>query len=142
MPPKAKSSPAATPLQTEAEQVAAAPVVEQPTPDTPDAPSTTSTDEELKARVTAIMAEQFGGEDGAPAEGVTPWNDMVRQMVIEADQLETAYQQILKKKEANRTLLRAFRDMGQLPGDVCEFYYTTRKRKTKAEKAAEKANGA
>lgn len=125
------------PMQTEAEQIAAAPVVEAPQTQT-----IVSADEALKARVTEIMSDQFGGEDGEPKEGVTKWNDMVRQQVIEADSLATQRESIYKKQEANRTLLRAFRDMEQIPGDVVEYFYTTRVRKTKAQKEAEKTANA
>lgn len=131
MPPRNKT--------VEQQQVEDAPIVEAPP-----APETTPVDPDdaLEAAVTALMAEQFGGEDNEPQEGVARWDDMVREMAVEADRLETEYRTILKKKEDNRTLLRAFVGMKKLPAEISRYYYPERKRLTKAEKAAKDAAAA
>ena len=132
----ARNKPAAQPrveAPTEAEQVAAAPVVETETPAPVDPAA------ELEKEVQELFSQQFGGEDRSPQEGVTPWDNMVREMAVEADRLQTEYERILKAKEDNRTLLRAFVGMDKLPEIVANYYYPPRKRLTKAEKAAQQA---
>ena len=94
---------------------------------------------ELANTVRELIEAQFGGEDQEPTEGTERWDPIVREMVIEADKLETEYRSILQKKEDNRTLLRAFAGMGKVPAEIPEFYYPPRKRLTKAEREAAKA---
>lgn len=128
----------------EQKQVESAPIVE-----TPEHVSVKNTDKakepteaekaaaELEARVKDFIDKQFGGVDendegtGEPQEGVEKLPDFVREQIIEADRLETEYRSILTRKEANRTLLRALSDMGQIPTDVPSFYYPPRQRKGK-----------
>lgn len=119
---------------TEAEQVRDAPIVEGDnttnvsTPVSAEESAEDAARRELEERVTALFAEQFAGEEGEPAEGVTPWDAIVREQVLEADRLETTYRQTLAMKEANRTLLRAFAGMGKVPLDVADYYYKPTKR--------------
>ena len=63
---------------TEQEQIANAPVVEDTTVDS----GTASSDDKLKAEVTALIEAQYGNE-GEPTEGTERWDDIVREMVID-----------------------------------------------------------
>lgn len=111
---------------TEQDEVANAPVVEE----TVDAVAD-STDAILEARVQEIFSAQFGGEGNGPVDGTAKWDDIVREMAVEADNLENEYRTVLTKKEHNRTLLRAFAGMGKVPTEVPDFYYPPRKRRSK-----------
>lgn len=84
-----------------------------------------------------LVKDQFGGDDHEPVEGTERWDDMVREQVIEADRLETMKREVYAKMEANRTLLRAFRDMGKLPAEVVEVYYKTSARGPRKKKDTE-----
>ena len=125
---------------TEEQLVADAPIVEgdNTTNESATAP-TEGQDAEREAlieRATALIQEQFGGEDGAPKEGVTAWPEHIRQVVLDADRLEVEYRQTLAMKEANRTILRAFATMKQLPQDVADLYYKPTKRGKRGQNGA------
>lgn len=65
--------------------------------------------------------------------------EAVRELITDAEALEAEKIMLQVKIDANRTLLRAYRDMGKVSAAVVELYYTSSKRGQRlspAEKAA------
>lgn len=83
---------------------------------------------------TAPETEQM--PDPFTKEEFDSWPQHIQEMVVEADKLEAEYRTVLLKKEANRTLLRAFRDMGQVKSEVVEYFYKTQNRGPRTKKSA------